>query len=193
MLSFELDELVWNKGRTIPINGFLRGSDGGSKDLTNATVTMLVEQGGNVTEYSCSFQQDVAVASRSCPAPTETYPNNDVVFGDASFDFSAVLLPGAFAYFQKTGELETHIKRIHFVNEHYLTLFEELPAGIDATWNWWATDDNPTLAERGTFQFTPDMATLANGPFNMQIKLTESTLIEYSVHMAGRVITPIQP
>ena len=191
MLSFELSDFMWARGRTAPMEGMLRDADGKYKDITESTLVMLFKQGTITGEMACTFKQDLAVASRACPDPDETYPNDDLLFGDAAFDFPAVLLPGAFAFFQKDGDVAVHSRRIHFVNEHYITLFEELPSEVDDTWNWWAYDDDPTLAKRGMFKFTPNFSTMEDGPFDIQAKLTENTLVDYSRHLNCRIITPI--
>lgn len=193
MLSFELSDFMWARGRTEPISGVIRDVDGKTVDLTGSTLTMMAQQDAVVVEMACGYEADISVPSRACPAPSETYPNNDIIFGDAAFDFSAVLLPGAYVYFQKTGEIVIHSRQVHYVNEHYLTLFVELPDTVNATWNWWASDDSPTLAKRGKFQFTPNFSTMTDGPFDMQAKLVADTLVNYSAHLSCRIITPIQP
>lgn len=193
MLSFELSDFMWAKGRTEPVSGVLHDSEGDVVDLTGLDLYMLIEQDSTAVSVACSYDHDISVPSRACPAPDVTYPNDDLIFGDALFDFPAVLLPGAYVYFQKTGEIKIHSRQLHYVNEHYVTLFIELPDQLDATWSWWASDDSPTLAKRGKFKFTPSIASMDNGPFELQAKLDYGSTIDFSLHLTGRVITPIQP
>ncbi len=193
MLSFELSDFMWVRGRTEPIHGVLHDSDGRALDLTGKTLSMLIKQDNYAAEVACSFDHDISVPARTCPAPDATYPNNDLIFGDAAFDFPSMLLPGAYLYFQKTGEVRIYSRQAHFVNDHYVTLFIELPEQLDATWTWWASNDSPTYAKRGMFRFSPNISAMDDIPFDMQAKLVNGSSTDFSARLTGRVITPIQP
>ena len=192
MLKMDVSELIWLRGRTDPVSGILYDDNGDFMDLNGKTVDILIEQNGVGVSKSASYTQDILVASRACPDPTETYPNDDLYFGDAGFTFSNYLQPGNYIYLQEDGAARIHVRRIHFVNANYLTLFTELPEGVDSGWNWWATTDNPNNAQLGMFQFDPGMGAMILGPFTLMAKVTdEDSKIHYSWELSGYVKDPI--
>lgn len=195
MLYTSFVSMMWPLSQTGNIKGVVWDQYGKSMNLTGHTVTVLIAQAeALVEEVSATINEDIVVAERTCPAPTLDYPNDELIFGDASFDFDAVLQPGNYIHFRRTSGLDVWSRQIQFVNPGYVTLHIEVPDPIDSSWKWSASQDMPREAERGIYYFEPTISDLAVGPYQAQLMIeTPDGDILYSEKINGYVTEVLNP
>lgn len=195
MLYTSFTSMMWPQSQTGNIRGIVWDQYGKAMDLSGHTITVLIAQAGSLIEEAiASIDEDILVPERTCPAPTLDYPNDEFIFGDAGFDFDAVLQPGNYIHFRRTSGLEVWSRQIQFVNPNYATLHLEVPDPIDADWSWSASEDMPREAESGIYYFEPTISSMVAGPYQAQLMIeTPEGDILYSEKINGYVTEVLNP